>query len=50
VDLEPHRARLAEAGLAALDIQQAVQVCAAYAMFNRLALALGVDLEPEFLP
>ncbi len=46
----PHRARLAGLGLNALEIQQALQVCAAYALFNRLALALGVALEGEFLP
>ncbi len=45
-----HRARLAALGLGALEVQQAIQVCATYALFNRLVLALGVALEPEFQP
>jgi uncharacterized peroxidase-related enzyme len=45
-----HRARLAGLGLDALEIQQAIQVCATYALFNRLVLALEVALEPEFRP
>jgi uncharacterized peroxidase-related enzyme len=48
--MKPLRARLSGLGLGALEVQQAIQVCATYALFNRLALALGVELEPEFLP
>lgn len=40
-------ARLEALGLEALEIQQAIQVCAAYGMFNRLALALGTPREAE---
>lgn len=46
--MEGHRSRLRDLGCSDLEVQQAVQVCATYALFNRLALALGVDLEPEF--
>ena len=38
-------ARLESLGFDALELQQAIQVCAAYGLFNRLALALGTPLE-----
>lgn len=44
-----HRLALRSFGLDDLAFQQAVQVCAAYALFNRLALALETPLEPGFL-
>ncbi|MFN8010250.1 MAG: peroxidase-related enzyme [Holophagaceae bacterium] len=37
-------------GFTDLEQQQAIQVCAAYGMFNRLALALEVPLEPGLAP
>lgn len=44
-----HRLALRSFGLDDLAFQQAVQVCAAYALFNRLALALDTPLEPDCL-
>lgn len=45
-----HREGLRALGFTDLEFQQAVQVCAAYAGFNRLALGLGVPLEPGLDP
>jgi len=44
-DLSARKEGLRSLGLGELDLQQAIQVCAAYGMFNRLALALEVPAE-----
>lgn len=49
-DPRSHRERLRSLGFTSLEFQQAVQVCAIYASFNRLALALDVPLEPGLEP
>lgn len=46
----PHRLALKSIGLDDLAFQQAVQVCATYAMFNRLALPLETPLEADLFP